>query len=347
LSMFDKKFKGTGTGDVLKLLLLDDLLVSLDMSFRMRLIKYIQEEQLKTNGVFKGYQIILLTHDKGLFEILQQTLAEDENKWKSFEFFETNAYPINDPADYKNPLVVEKKDALIFANEYLRGETKDKSGGKKSIPKDYELCALYLRKKSEQLIKRFYDPEMEDIFRYRILKDLSNGISGLKNEYIHQAYSKIETILSNGEIDEAKIKKLIDLNLPVTGLTAPEHQENSKLNHFKKQVLDIVTHYYKAATNFKNQKKELEELSKEMNLLRSRIMNKGAHHDDSPIFELELRGAIDKLKEFEGVILKVKPTHQVRHICKAHKADTQKPTLQKSLPCSYASGTHPATVDTD
>ena len=40
------------------------------------------------------------------------------------------------------------------------------------------------------------------------------------------------------------------------------------------------------------------------------------------------------------------PTHQVRHICKAHKADTQKPTLQKSLPCSNASGTHSATVDT-
>jgi hypothetical protein len=40
------------------------------------------------------------------------------------------------------------------------------------------------------------------------------------------------------------------------------------------------------------------------------------------------------------------PAHQVRHICKAHKADTQKPTLQKSLPCSYASGTHPASLDT-
>lgn len=43
-----------------------------------------------------------------------------------------------------------------------------------------------------------------------------------------------------------------------------------------------------------------------MNLLRSRIMNKGAHYDDSPIFELELRGAIDKLKEFEQLILKIK-----------------------------------------
>ena len=39
-------------------------------------------------------------------------------------------------------------------------------------------------------------------------------------------------------------------------------------------------------------------------------------------------------------------THQVRHTCKAHYAGAQKPTLQKSLPCSYASGTHPATVDT-
>jgi len=33
------------------------------------------------------------------------------------------------------------------------------------------------------------------------------------------------------------------------------------------------------------------------------------------------------------------PTHQVRHICKAHKADTQKPTLQKSLPCANAQAT--------
>ena len=34
-----------------------------------------------------------------------------------------------------------------------------------------------------------------------------------------------------------------------------------------------------------------------------------------------------------------RPTHQVRHICKAHKADTQKPTLQKNLPCANARAT--------
>jgi len=33
------------------------------------------------------------------------------------------------------------------------------------------------------------------------------------------------------------------------------------------------------------------------------------------------------------------PTHQVRHICKARKAGTQKPTLQKSLPCANTRAT--------
>ena len=33
------------------------------------------------------------------------------------------------------------------------------------------------------------------------------------------------------------------------------------------------------------------------------------------------------------------PTHQVRHICKAHKANTQKPILQKSLHCANAQAT--------
>jgi hypothetical protein len=42
-------------------------------------------------------------------------------------------------------------------------------------------------------------------------------------------------------------------------------------------------------------------------------------------------------ENFKG--LKDCPTHQGRHICKAHKADAQQPTLQKSLPCSYAQET--------
>jgi hypothetical protein len=42
-------------------------------------------------------------------------------------------------------------------------------------------------------------------------------------------------------------------------------------------------------------------------------------------------------ENFKG--LKDCPTHQVRHIGKAHKAGTQQPTLQKCLPCSYAQAT--------
>ena len=137
------------------------------------------------------------------------------------------------------------------------------------------------------------------------MKDLSNAIAGIKTEYINTAHSKIEDILSSGEMDEIKIQTLIDLKFDETGKTPAEKIENSKLLTFKKNVFTLIKFYYSAADNFQKQKKELEALSKEMNLLRSRIMNKGAHHDDSPIFELELRGAIDKIKEFQTVMLKI------------------------------------------
>ena len=50
LAMFERKFKGTGD-DVIKLLVLDDLLISLDMSFRMKLINHIHQE-LKKRCIF-------------------------------------------------------------------------------------------------------------------------------------------------------------------------------------------------------------------------------------------------------------------------------------------------------
>jgi hypothetical protein len=168
LAMFDKKFKGTGS-DVIKLLVLDDLLLSLDMSFRMKLVKYIQEEQ-KASGSFEGYQIFILTHDKGLFDVLKSTLARNVTKWKWFEFFDNNTYPIANAAAYKNPIIIEDKDFLTTANEYLTGVAKMIEGKLVVVrEKSYELCALFLRKKTEQILKLYYDPEMEQILRFKIL----------------------------------------------------------------------------------------------------------------------------------------------------------------------------------
>jgi len=59
----------------LKLLILDDLLISLDMSNRLSLIAILKE-------YFRDFQIFLFTHDKGFFEILK-----DKMSWKSYEVY--------------------------------------------------------------------------------------------------------------------------------------------------------------------------------------------------------------------------------------------------------------------
>lgn len=63
----------------LKLLVLDDLLISLDYSHRRPVLDLIGE-------LFKGWQIILLTHDRFWFELAREQLSGEP--WKAIEIYE-------------------------------------------------------------------------------------------------------------------------------------------------------------------------------------------------------------------------------------------------------------------
>lgn len=59
----------------IKLLVLDDLLISLDMSNRMKVINIILGED------FADYQKIILTHDLGFFQEIRRHIGHDHYKW--------------------------------------------------------------------------------------------------------------------------------------------------------------------------------------------------------------------------------------------------------------------------
>ncbi|MEA1968847.1 MAG: hypothetical protein U9N77_11600 [Thermodesulfobacteriota bacterium] len=61
--------------DSLKILVLDDLLISLDMGNRLKLLEILKNE-------FVDFQIFFFTHDKELYEIYKNKLA-----WKKYEFY--------------------------------------------------------------------------------------------------------------------------------------------------------------------------------------------------------------------------------------------------------------------
>ncbi|GAA0442783.1 MULTISPECIES: ATP-binding protein [Sphingomonas] len=85
--------------DDLRLLVLDDLLISLDHSHRRPVLDVVADS-------FKGWQIILLTHDRFWFEMAREQLLNEP--WRSVEIYENT-----DGDGLLRPLVWESADNLV------------------------------------------------------------------------------------------------------------------------------------------------------------------------------------------------------------------------------------------
>jgi ABC-type dipeptide/oligopeptide/nickel transport system ATPase subunit len=110
----------------LKLLVLDDLLISLDMGNRMKVVDIILGE------TFEDYQKIILTHDRGFYQEFKRRIGSAHADW-SFQCFKGK------PNDALN-LVADKTD-LQKAEDYLAGH-------------DLDEAAIFLRKSAEVTAKQ-------------------------------------------------------------------------------------------------------------------------------------------------------------------------------------------------
>jgi len=113
----------------LKILVLDDLLISLDMNNRMHLVDILKYE-------FSEYQIFFFTHDKGLFEIFKEKM-----EWRAFEIYvdkHTDGYEV----------------PFLKASNSLMEQAK-----LQKHLKNYDCCANLLRQCSEKLLCKFLPPE--------------------------------------------------------------------------------------------------------------------------------------------------------------------------------------------
>ncbi|MCL1495413.1 MAG: AAA family ATPase [Pseudanabaena sp. Salubria-1] len=109
----------------LKVLVLDDVLIGLDMSNRLPVIDILKE-------LFTDYQIFLMTYDKEWYEILKRHFPS----WKIIELYAGKGI------DYEMPILVENKKYLEKARAYLSSN-------------DHKATAIYLRTAFEVKIKWF------------------------------------------------------------------------------------------------------------------------------------------------------------------------------------------------
>ena len=128
LSIFFAGFKLQPPSD-LKILVIDDALIGLDLSNRLPVLDILDERD------FAKYQIILMTYDRTFYEMVKKRKSEDKN-WKAAELY------CGKVGGYDIPVYVEDKTYLERAREYLDAN-------------DYKACAVYVRTAYEAIIKGY------------------------------------------------------------------------------------------------------------------------------------------------------------------------------------------------
>ena len=112
--------------DALQVLVLDDIMISLDMSNRNKLINLI------LNNLINQYQILFLTHNRQLFDYMNNRITK--SNWSLFEMYEYN----------EKPVIQQYKTPLAKAYQYFKGAGCDI---------DYNACGNNLRQELERILK--------------------------------------------------------------------------------------------------------------------------------------------------------------------------------------------------
>lgn len=121
-------------------LALDDMLISLDMSNRMKVIKYL------LNKIAPKYKLYVFTHDRLLFTSFKKSInsQKQQNGWLCGGIY---MHDRDNSTDFKKckpyPVFIEEKNSELKAKEYY-------------IMHDYPACGQQLRKWCEDILSNLY-----------------------------------------------------------------------------------------------------------------------------------------------------------------------------------------------
>lgn len=262
--------KGRKSPDELNLLVLDDLLISLDMHNRMKVTKMIIEEYSK------DYQIIIFTHDKGFFNEVVRRIDDKKEMWQVIRFYET-------PID-KNPKI-----------EYDNSSNLDKAIDN-YIRHDYEGCALHLRKEAEDILAKYMDPELSFIWKQKEWRGLADFLTSAEKKHSEKRYNEFKKIIDASIPVEhlEKLKTQIETDAELSGTP----QVLGPLLTYKRKVFDLI----KTIKEEQEAKKDIIGLLSKVNNIKDRTLNAGAHFSEAPLFKEEIEEAIETIIELKKTI---------------------------------------------
>ena len=248
----------------LKLLVLDDLLVSLDMSNRMKVVEILLTES------FANYQKIILTHDLGFFREFRRAIGPNHPDWSFIRL-------VGDPATAIS-CRTEKTD-LQKAEEYLHGHSLDEA-------------AICLRKAAEDMAKRYREWAERTKLPPGEFFTLTENLRAAKNKLLERIPTQVYDRVLRGT-PEAHRQHLIPASDDDLGaLHGLSPADLGKLKAQRKNLRFLLKdENWKTMENVK--------LIDEILNTTERVLNPGAHGGDSPLYEHEVRKALELIVKLE------------------------------------------------
>ena len=249
----------------LKLLVLDDLLISLDMSNRMKVV------DILLSDTFAEYQKVILTHDRGLFNEFRRVVGGSHPDW-CFSRLE---------GDSTTTIVFRnEKTEVQKAEEYISGY-------------NLEEAALCLRKAAENMARRWREwLEGKEIppgkfcsltqnlraARNKLLSSLpialyEKGLVNTPKEYQHLVVSTTDNDIDQNESLNDNVKTAIKADRDrLRTLLADEQLERLRQIRLIDRILECT----------------------------ERVLNPAAHPGDTPLYEKEIEDAVILIRELES-----------------------------------------------
>ncbi len=169
--------------DAPKILVLDDLLISLDMSNRRTVIDIIFR-------LYTDFQIIFMTHDRNLYHYMQQHIRNRGLKgdWKTIEMYQSALNGIRQPEIFD----VGEKHLLEKAEYHL-------------LKHDYPACGIYLRKECEAILDRI----LPDTSKYEVKQCHFTDIQTTQSTTLNDKLKCLKDFCKKEGIDYSQFEDLI------------------------------------------------------------------------------------------------------------------------------------------
>ena len=249
----------------MKLLVLDDLLISLDMNNRMKVVDIILSE------TFAEHQKIILTHDLGFFNEFRRRIGASHTDW-SFQHFKS--------VQGTGITLKEAKTEVQKAEDYLNGHSLDEA-------------AICLRRAADDSAKRLREWLSKEKLPPGKFFTLTENLREAKNKLLQGIPKRFyREVLEDTPIE--LVQKLVPDDLTdLDGQTTLTAADRGKIRSKRGALHKLLTNtHWTAMENVRLIDQVLE--------TTERVLNPGAHGGESPLYEAEVTIALDLIKRLEA-----------------------------------------------